>query len=132
MEPIHLLELKGYACLEAVQYRGSIASCLVQSSETAKTMSAQWLKQSSTAPELYSRVRRLWSRNERSQPMGALQQNFFHDADQHLIRVISAPVGRPMSEWLMSRRFAVDEVLKTAISLTECLHSWHAAKLVRG
>ncbi|MDF1840465.1 MAG: ATP-binding protein [Rubripirellula sp.] len=132
MEPIHFLEAKGFVCFDAVQYRGPIAQCLVKLNDSPQVMSAQWLEQRSCGPELYNRVRRLWSRSERSQPMGALRQNFFHDADQRLIRVISTPVGRPMSEWLLSRQFDVDESLRTAISLVECLQSWHSAKLVRG
>ncbi|MEM8670536.1 MAG: ATP-binding protein [Planctomycetota bacterium] len=132
MDPIHLLELKGFSCLEAAQQRGPISTCLVKSPGSASTLSAEWLEQRNATPEIYGRVRRLWQRNERTQPKGSLRQHFFYDSDQHLIRVKSVPVGHPMSRWLMSRTFSVDETLATAISLTECLESWHAAKLVRG
>ncbi|TWU20422.1 Signal transduction histidine-protein kinase BarA [Novipirellula galeiformis] len=123
--PLELPELSNFSAIAATESHGPMASCLVKSHLSGRNCIAEWIEAKESSDKLFSRVRRDWQSNVRQQPTGSLKQRHFYDSLTRLTRVIDLPRGEPLKGRIFSRRFELDAVLQTAISLTQCLDDWH-------
>ncbi|MFG0262262.1 MAG: hypothetical protein ACF788_07715, partial [Novipirellula sp. JB048] len=130
--PIPPPELNDFSALAAVELHGPMASCRVKSSVSGQEQIAEWIEAKEVSEKLFSRVRREWQSNSRQQPAGSLRQRHLYDTPARLVRVIDVPRGEPLAAQIFHTRFALKEVLPTAISLTRCLEDWHRLSRVHG
>jgi hypothetical protein len=123
--PVAPPELSGYELISVAQRCGPLATYFVKSPQSDQILWAERLDAAETTDALFATVRRYWRDNVRRQPAGSLKQHWFHDAGQTLTRVIEAPRGSPLKQWIFTRQFDLEDVLETAISLTACIAECH-------
>ncbi len=124
-------DLAGYQLHGAVQKHGPLSICAARAVD-GRHCWVEEIRQESSEPEFYARLRRQWQQNVDNQPRGSLRQRDFIDSGDHLTRAIDVPVGAAINDCLFRQRFSLIDALETATSLTECLVEWHKAARIHG